>query len=372
MHKPVRFNTSKQAEFYRTLRAKVHNYFSENGISRHANFNMVLKTVFMVSLYFVPWALLIILQPSQIWINTLLWSLMGFGMSGIGMAVMHDANHGSYSKHKSVNKFLGFLVNFAGGYHVNWIIQHNVLHHSFTNIHGHDEDIEQWVMRFTPDQKASKKFRYQAYYAPFFYGLMTLYWALAKDFIQLNSYHKNGLLKKQGLSFNKALFQVSLNKLWYLGLFLFLPIYISPLAWWQTVLFFLLMHFISGLILALIFQPAHVVEDTEFFVADAENSVENNWAIHQMLTTTNFSRRSKIFTWLIGGLNYQIEHHLFPNICHIHYPKIASIVKETAKEHGIPYHEHKTFYHALKSHFKLLNSLGNGSYDKKAQVAAAS
>lgn len=370
MHRPIRFNTSQQADFYRTLRAKVHTYFAENGISRHANFNMVIKSIFMISLYFIPWVLILLLQSSNIWINITLWSLMGFGMSGIGMAVMHDANHGSYSKHRWVNKLLGFMVNFAGGYHVNWIIQHNVLHHSYTNIHGHDEDIEQWVMRFTPDQKASKNFRFQAYYAPFFYGLMTLYWALVKDFIQLNTYQKNGLLKKQGLSFNKALLQIVWNKLWYLSLFLVLPIVLTPMAWWQTTLCFLLMHFISGLILALIFQPAHVVEDTEFFVADDNHSVENNWAIHQMLTTTNFSRKSKVFSWFIGGLNYQIEHHLFPNICHVHYPKIAPIVKETAEEHGIPYHEHKTFYHALKSHFSLLNALGTGSYDLKTQEAA--
>ena len=126
------------------------------------------------------------------------------------------------------------------------------------------------------------------------------------------------------------------------------------------------MQFISGMILALIFQPAHVVQETEFFVAE-DGSVENNWAIHQMKTTSNFANGSVIFSWLIGGLNYQIEHHLFPNICHVHYKDIAPIVKETAKEFGVPYYHNKTFYSALVSHFTLLNELGTGAYDKRLE-----
>jgi linoleoyl-CoA desaturase len=136
------------------------------------------------------------------------------------------------------------------------------------------------------------------------------------------------------------------------------------MAWWQILLGFLLMHFICGVILAFIFQPAHVIEETNFYKTTDEGSVENNWAIHQMHTTANFANNSKIFTWLIGGLNYQIEHHLFPNICHIHYGKISKIVKETAMEFNVPYHHHRTFFTALRSHFSLLHKLGTGSYDK--------
>src|SRR5690606_6814311 len=116
---------------------------------------------------------------------------------------------------------------------------------------------------------------------------------------------------------------------------------------------------------ACIFQSAHVIEETDFYEADNEGGVENNWAIHQMRTTANFARKSTIFSWLIGGLNYQIEHHLFPNICHVHYQGISGIVKKTAHEFDVPYYQHKTFYGALKSHFTLLDQLGTGEYDRK-------
>jgi linoleoyl-CoA desaturase len=294
-----------------------------------------------------------------------MWILMGFGMSGIGLSIMHDANHGSYSKNKNVNNILGFLVNFLGAYHINWKIQHNVLHHSFTNVEGMDEDIANPVMRFSPGQDRKWIFRFQAYYAPMFYGIMTLYWFLSKDIEQIIRYNKKDLLKTQGISFRKGLTQVIFHKSWYLVLTLILPMLILPIVWWQVLLGFLMMHFISGIVLALIFQPAHVIQETNFFDPVETGSMENNWAVHQLLTTSNFANGSRLFSWLIGGLNFQIEHHQFPKICHIHYKSISSIVKKTALDYGIPYYEHKTFFGAVRSHFSLLNQLGTGAYDKK-------
>lgn len=361
----VRFNVKDRPEFFKELRKRVDQYFRDNDLSRHANLNMKLKTVFMLGLYFVPLILMITGVVSSFWTMMVLWVLMGFGMSGIGLAIMHDANHGSYSKNRKVNNVLGYLVNFLGAYHVNWKIQHNVLHHSFTNVTGFDEDIDNPVMRFTPNQKRKKIFRFQAFYAPFFYGIMTLYWLISKDFQSLVKYRKEGLLAGQGLTFKKAMAQVIFNKIWYLSLTLVLPVIMIDLPWWHILLGFLLMQFICGLLLALIFQPAHVIEETDFYVPDSNNSLENNWAIHQMRTTSNFANKSIIFSWLIGGLNYQIEHHLFPNICHVHYRKISTIVKETAKEFNVPYYQHRTFLGAIKSHFLLLNELGTGRYDRK-------
>jgi linoleoyl-CoA desaturase len=139
------------------------------------------------------------------------------------------------------------------------------------------------------------------------------------------------------------------------------------LSLWQILLGFLVMHFISGLILALIFQPAHVIESTDFYKIGDSGNIENNWAIHQMKTTSNFANGSRVFSWLIGGLNYQIEHHLFPHICHVHYPKISGIVKETAEKFNVPYLQHKSFAGALKSHFSLLHQLGTGKYDRRLE-----
>ncbi len=361
----VKFNKQDQPEFLKELRTRVNAYFKENNISKYANFNMKIKTIFMLLLYFIPYLLMLTGIISTIGMVLFMWVLMGFGMSGIGLSVMHDANHGSYSKNKKVNKVLGFMLNFIGGYHINWIIQHNVLHHSYTNIDGYDDDISNPLMRFSPNQKRKYMHRFQAFYAPFFYAIMSIYWFTAKDFLQLVRYNKKGLLSGQGLTFNKALTRIIFHKVWYTVLFIVLPIMLVAVPWWISLLGFFIMHFITGLALALIFQPAHVIQETEFPLPDKNSTIENNWAIHQMKTTSDFADKSVLFSWFIGGLNYQIEHHLFPKICHVHYKKIAKIVKQTAADFDITYHQHKTFFGALKSHFSMLNQLGTGEYDRR-------
>lgn len=366
MSRPViKFNTTHQPEFFSEVRKRVNQHFKDKNVSKYANTEMKFKTFFMISLYFIPMILMYSGVVTGLWPIMGMWGLMGFGMSGIGLSIMHDANHGAYSKNKMVNESYGFLINFIGAYDANWKIQHNMLHHSFTNINEYDGDIENPVMRFSPNQKRKRLYKYQAFYAPFLYALMTLYWFISKDFQRISTYNKKNLLGSQGLTYRKALGMASFHKIWYLGLTLVLPIVIVDLPWWQTFLGFMLMHGITGLLLALIFQPAHVLEETEFFTADDNGSVENNWAIHQMKTTANFANNARIFSWFIGGLNHQIEHHLFPKICHVHYRDISKIVEKTAKEFNVPYHQHKTFYSALKSHFTLLNELGTGKYDLK-------
>lgn len=365
---PVRFNVNSQPEFFKEVKFKVDEYFKDNKISKYANTNMKLKTLFMLCLNFIPLVLIlthVVTSPLGV---LSMWVLMGIGTSGIGLSVMHDANHGAYSSNKHVNNALGFLLNFIGAYHINWKIQHNVLHHSFTNIDGHDGDIANPVMRFSPTQKRKKFFRFQMYYAPFLYGIMTLYWMFFKDFKRLIDYNKKELLKQQGLSFSKALTETIFHKIWYLGLMLVLPIILVDLPWWHTVLGYLLLHFICGLLLSFVFQPAHVVEGTDFYEVDEDGSVENNWAIHQMRTTSNFANNGSVFSWFVGGLNYQIEHHLFPNICHVHYNKLSPIIKQTALKFNVPYHQHKTFLSAIKSHLSLLNQLGTGSYDTAKEM----
>ncbi len=359
------FNTKNQPEFFLELTKKVNGYFKEKGISKYANANMVIKTIFMLALYFVPFLLMVTGVASTAGSVMLMWGLMGLGMSGIGLSIMHDANHGAYSKNKYINNALGYLINFLGAYHINWKIQHNVLHHSYTNVDGYDGDITNPVMRFSPDQKRKKLFKFQAFYAPFFYGIMTLYWAFVKDFIKLVDYSKQGLLERQGTTLSKAMISMIFYKIGYIVVILIIPMLIVDIPWWQMILGFLMMHFITGMVLALIFQPAHVIENTNFYTPDSTGSVANNWAIHQMRTTANFANKSVLFSWFIGGLNFQIEHHLFPHICHVHYKKLSPIVKKVAQKYNVPYYQHKTFVAALVSHFKLLNQLGTGSYDKK-------
>lgn len=362
----VRFNNSNNVEFIQALRQNVNSYFKDNNISKFGNMNMYLKTTFMLLMYFTPLILMLSGVIQSTGVMYAMWFIMSLGMAGIGLSVMHDANHGSYSKNKRVNQFFGWIVNFLGAYHVNWKVQHNVLHHSFTNIEGHDEDITKPVMRFSPEQPYNKKFRFQAYYAPIFYGLLTIYWLVAKDIDQVIRYSKRNLLKGQNKTKKRALIEIISYKILYILLTVALPIYILPIHWGHVVAGFFIMQFLSGLILALIFQAAHVLEETHFFVPGENGSIENNWAIHQLQTTSNFSTDNAVFTWLVGGLNHQVEHHLFPHVCHVHYPKIAAIVEKTASDFNIPYLQHATFTGALKSHFTLLNKLGTQEVVAKA------
>lgn len=359
--KSVRFNETDNLEFFKSVKSRVDNYFSENKISKHADYRMWVKSAFMLALYFTPLVLMLTGVMDSFGWSILAWSIMGFGMSGIGLAVMHDANHGAYSSNPKINDMMGFVLNFIGGYPVNWKIQHNVLHHSFTNIEGFDEDIEKaGIIRFSPTQEKKKVFRYQLLYAPFLYSILTLYWATVKDYEQLASYHKRGLLKTQGVSFGGALLRIILFKMIYFFVTVVSVILFTDLLWYEVILGFVIMQMIAGLVLALVFQSAHVIEETEFFVPSEDLRVENSWAIHQMKTTANFAVGNKGLTWYLGGLNHQVEHHLFPTICHIHYPEISKIVKATAQEFDVPYHEHKTFSGAIASHFKLLRDLGSG------------
>jgi linoleoyl-CoA desaturase len=357
----IRFNESDKKEFFQDLRRDVDQYFSENNISKKGDYRMYIKSAVVLLAYLTPLAFMISGTVGSFGTSLLLWTLMGFAMAGIGLTVMHDANHGAYSKSPKVNNIMGFVLNIVGGYHVNWKIQHNVLHHSFTNIHGYDEDIDKnGIIRFSPTQPKKKLFKFQLLYAPILYSILTLYWSTAKDYEQLIKYNKRGLLKAQGVSFGQALFRIILYKLVYYFVTIALVMMFSGLLWYQVALGYLLMQMICGLILALVFQSAHVLEETEFFEPEEGNTVENSWAIHQMRTTANFANNNPVLTWMIGGLNHQVEHHLFPTICHIHYPAVSKIVRKNAKKHNVPYLEHKTFIGAIYSHFKMLGALGSG------------
>jgi linoleoyl-CoA desaturase len=346
-------------DFTTTLNQRVNQYFKDNNISRHGNNVMVIKTIFMFSMYLIPYGLILSGLITSGWIIIPLLIIMSLGLAGIGLSIMHDANHGAYSKKPWVNTLLGYSLNMVGASSFTWKLQHNVLHHTYTNVHDHDEDISpRGVLRMTPHSPWKSIHKFQAIYAWFLYGLMTIVWMILKDFVRTVHYHKTGLAKAQKADIRKEWMILIATKLVYVSYIFVLPLLLTPFSWWMIVLGILGMHYIAGFLLAIIFQPAHVIEGTEFPMPDDNNELENNWAIHQLHTTTNFANKSKWFSWYVGGLNYQIEHHLFPNVCHVHYSKISNIVKETAQEFGLPYKSARTFMDALSGHARLLYELG--------------
>jgi linoleoyl-CoA desaturase len=339
------------------LKKRVHDYFQKNNLSRNGGWRMVVKTIVMLAIFSVP---LIIVNLGLVGSPLILFTLYivsGLGMAGIGMGIMHDANHGSYSKNRKVNKVMGYTMNLIGANATLWKIKHNVLHHTFTNINEIDDDLNvPFVLRFSPHAKRYWLHRFQHIYVWFFYGLSTLLWVTTKDFRNLAEFKRKGYL--EGKVYSKELLKLTGWKLLYYSYALILPLIMVPLAPWIIILAFILKHFIMGVSISTVFQTAHVMPGSEFPLPDENGLIASDWNIHQLATTSNYSPRSRFFSWFIGGLNFQIEHHLFPNICHIHYKKISGIVAETASEFGIPYNTRRTFVDAILDHAKMLRQLG--------------
>lgn len=353
----VKFSPICKTIFFQTLRSRVDLYFIDNKISKFGNFELLFKSIILLSAYLIPYSYLLFFKP-EFPLSLLIWTLMGFAVAGIGMNVMHDANHGSFSVNKKLNSLMGSSLNLLGGSIFNWKLQHNVLHHTYTNITHLDEDIQdRLVLKFSPFTKTKWFHKYQWIYALFFYGLLTLYWAVGKDFVQFYQFTKTGV-NTNNLKQNIIVFtHIILIKIFYFFMMIGLPILVFNIPSMEVLIGFLTMHFFAGVILTLIFQLAHTLEQTSHPMPK-NGIIENDWATHQLNTTVNFSRDNKFLSWYLGGLNYQIEHHLFPKISHVHYPALSHIVKQTAEEFDIEYLENKTFSCAVKSHFRYLQAVG--------------
>ena len=271
-----------------------------------------------------------------------------------------------HASKKWVNKLMGSSIYILAGNAYNWQIQHNVLHHTYTNIHGHDEDLDAGrILRFSEHSKWKPHHRFQHFYSFLLYGLMTINWAIITDYFQTRRYIKRKLSFKKFVNPTKQWINLIITKILYYSIWIVLPILILDLAWWKILIGFFIMHYTAGIILSTIFQLAHIVEKVKMPLPTKELGMKNTWAIHQLFTTSNFSTNNKIMNWFSGGLNFQVEHHLFPNISHIHYKKLSEIVKNTAREFNLPYNEYKTTREALKSHFLFLKSMAK----KPLQIA---
>lgn len=353
----VKFNGRNQSGFYADVKKDVEGYFKSNNIGKNANAAMVFKTVFFLSSLVVVYGLLVFGQLSN-GMNLLFAIMLGMIQAFIGFNVCHDAIHGSFSSKRRVNKGLSLVFNLIGANPYVWDVCHNKVHHTFTNIPGHDEDLEvaPGLVRISPVEDYKPVMRFQHIYAFFLYSLASLSWVFRKDYVKF-------FQKKIGETDNTnhpriEYFNLFFYKALYYAIYIVIPLIVMDITWVQFIVGFLLMHISEGFVLGLVFQLAHVVEGIEFPEPSEDGRLDESWAVHQMQTTANFSRNSPVATFLCGGLNYQIEHHLFPNICHIHYPEISKIIEKHAKNYGVPYHCNETFISALQSHYKMLRKFG--------------
>lgn len=351
----ITFN-NKKGDFYPTLKTKVEAYFQETGKTKTGTWKIYHKAVVLFAILIAAYAMVVFGDFSNGW-KLIGCAVMGLASASIGFNVMHDACHGAYSSKSKINDLMGYSLNFLGGNSYFWKQKHNVIHHTYTNVDGVDDDIAKSpTIRHCETQKWLPAHKVQHLYLPFIYMISSLYWIM---FMDVQKYFKGMINNTKAWKMDAKEKRVFwLTKIWYVTAYIAVPIYFVGLGPWFAG--FMMMHAVMGFTLGIVFQLAHVVEDTHFYDGYEDTKIDEEWAITQVLTTANFARKSKIINWFVGGLNYQIEHHLFPRISHTNYPELSEIVKQHCEEYNVPYNDAPTMWSAVKSHFKMMRIFGKG------------
>jgi linoleoyl-CoA desaturase len=341
--------------FHAELKKRIGDYFEKLGKDSTGNLSLFVKAVILIGAFVFLYVNLVFFTPAT-WLAILECIVLGGVVSAIGFNIMHDGAHGSFSKNKSLNRAAAFTLNVLGGNSFMWNMKHNVVHHAYTNVDGLDDDIDiQPWMRMSSTQKKYKLHKYQHLYFWLLYCLLYIFWILLLDYKKYFASKVGGVpLKKMSISDHFVFWGFKL-----LNAFLFIVLPIYQLGFMPWLIGFLVFTGFAGLVLSLVFQLAHTVEHTAFPVANVEtNRLEDEWAVHQIKTTANFATKNKLVSWLVGGLNFQIEHHLFPKISHVHYPAISKIIRQACAEYGITYLEYPRVHLAVASHVAFLRQMG--------------
>lgn len=351
--KSLKFNGNNA--FHHELRHRISAEFKRMERSQLGNAKMYLKAAIILGVFALAYVSLVFIAANG-WQALLLSVLLGVATAGIGFNIMHDGGHQTWSKHRWINRLMAMTADMVGGSSYVWQWKHGRFHHTWVNVDGHDSDIDLGIMaRLSPLQRRRPWHRWQHVYLWVLYGLTVLRWHLYDDFRDFIT----GTIGQRPFARPRGgdLVAFVLGKLAFFTLAFGLPLLFHPLG--TVLLFYTVTAVVAGMLLALVFQMAHVVEATDFPAPQAGSMQMNTpWAVHQVNTTMNFARSNRVLGWMIGGLNFQVEHHLFPRIAHVHYPAVSHVVKETCHEFGINYLECPTLAAAIRSHYRWLRQLG--------------
>lgn len=349
----LKFNDRR--EFLSVLRQRVDDYFCTTGQPRRDCPQIYVKTAIILSWFVMSYVMLVFLSSTW-WQAIPLAISTGLAMAAVGFNIQHDGGHRAYSDHHWVNKLAAMTLDLLGGSSYVWDRKHNSIHHTYANITGYDDDINiGFLGRLSPHQRRLKFHRLQHFYLWFLYGLMTIKWQVYDDFRDILKGQIDGHRFVRPAGWNLIVFIV--GKLVFFSLAFVIPMLLFEFS--AVLLCYVVAAFVQGVTLSVVFQLAHCVEDADFPVPDpGTGRIENDWAVHQVETTVNFATRKRFVTWLTGGLNFQIEHHLFPRICHVNYPAISRLVEATCSEFEIEYAVHETLFAGVASHFRWLRRMG--------------
>jgi len=355
-HPGVKF--ARETGFFREVRRRVDDYFRSTGRWQRDCPRMYLKTAIVLSCC-VVFYLLLVFAASAWWQALGLALALGLSMGGVAFNVQHDGRHHAYSNREWINRLMSLTLDLMGASSSIWHWKHNVFHHTYVNITGHDDDIDLGVFgRLTPHQKRLPVHRWQHFYLWALYGFMTIKWQLYDDFHDLVTGRIGSIRFPRPRGW--ALAGLLGGKLAFFSLAFVLPMMFHPV--WVVVLMYAIASFVLGVVMAVVFQLAHCVEQAAFpLPQDDTHRMDHSWALHQIESTVDFARKSRVTSWLLGGLNFQIEHHLFPRICHVNYPGISKVVEQTCREFGVRYHEHPSIWAGLASHFRWLRRMGSAA-----------
>jgi linoleoyl-CoA desaturase len=341
--------------FQSTLKSRVDDYFRETGKRPRDCWQMYLKTA--VILAWVAGSYWLLVFAAEHWWQALPLALsLAMAMSAIGFSIQHDGGHKAYSRFRWVNSLAAKSLDLMGGSSFLWYWKHSVFHHTYSNVPGVDTDIELGAaIRTHRGQKRRWYHRWQHIYLFPLYGITSSRWHLYGDYKEVATGWMGPHRVPRPKGKDLAVFIV--GKAWSMAAFFVVPILFHD--WYTVVLFYFLVTGLMGVMMSVVFQLAHCVGTADFPSPDPEtNRLERGFAAHQVETTVDFAQKSKFLCWWLGGLNFQIEHHLFPKICHIHYPAISKIVETTCKEYGVRYHAEPTFMSGLRSHYRYLREMG--------------
>jgi linoleoyl-CoA desaturase len=356
------------AGFLNELKRRVADYFAATGKRANDCWQMYLKTAIILAWFFGSYIALVFVAQG-FWQAFPIALLLASSMAAVGFAIQHDGGHHAYSRRPWINKLAGMTLDIIGVSSYLWYWKHAIFHHTYCNVQGHDTDIDvSSLARFSPHAKYKKIQRWQHFYLWLLYGLMSSRWHLYGDF-------------KDVATATIGPHRIPRPKGWDLLIFIggkvisYAMAFVIPLffhEWWVVLFFYLVVTAALGVIMSVVFQLAHCVEEAEFPVPEEGTlRIEHAWAVHQVETTVDFGRNSRSLSWFLGGLNFQIEHHLFPKVCHIHYPALSKIVEQTCKEYGVRYSVHPSFWAGIVSHYRWLKRMGRPELEQpKASVAA--
>jgi linoleoyl-CoA desaturase len=341
--------------FSRDLEVAADAYFANLGRQRRDLPGMYVKSAVILIWFVSSWALLVFFAKGMAQ-GALCAVSLGLSIAGVGMSVQHDANHGAYSKHQVINRIFGSTLDVMGVCSFIWRPKHNIFHHTYTNIEGVDFDLDFGSLaRLSPEQRHRPWHRHQHWYLWFFYGFLLPKWVFFDDFVIL---HRRLIGKHRLPPPSRAAVAGFFGwKVFFIMWGLVIPSLFHPL--WQVLCYHAIAAFTLGATLGTVFQLAHCTDAVEFpALPAAGGKIDKEWAAHQLETCVDFAPKNALVTWFVGGLNFQVEHHLFPKVCHLHYPGLAAVVTAVAERHGLRRRSHGTLTSALGSHFRHLRDMG--------------